>query len=233
MIFLYFILANLAMILLCLVRPFHRNNVHVIGKVYGVMASIVGLTVKVNVPKSVKQQGPFVFVANHQNSYDLITVCKSAQQGVVTVGKKSLVFIPFFGWLYWLSGNILIDRKNSGRANDTLKQTIEKIKKRKISVYFFPEGTRSRGRGLLSFKTGAFRIAQAVNEPVVMVCTSNLHNKVKLNRWNNGTVLIDLSEPVELDKSRDAKAWATEIRQRMNDKIAELDNRVAQLDEVK
>nr|WP_252729241.1 1-acylglycerol-3-phosphate O-acyltransferase [Aliiglaciecola lipolytica] len=221
------------MIVMCLVRPFHRNNVHVIGKVYGAIAPMIGLKVKVNVPTSVKNGGPFVFVANHQNSYDLITVCLSAQKGVVSVGKKSLVLIPIFGWLYWLSGNILIDRKDSGRAKDTLKQTIDKINQRKLSVFFFPEGTRSRGRGLLSFKTGAFRIAQAVNEPIVMVSTSNLHQKIQLNRWDNGTLLIDLSEPVILDKQHDAKTWAKEIHNRMKIKIAELDNQVAQIDEVK
>lgn len=231
-IFIYFIFANLLLILMCVVRPFHRDNVYVIGKVYGVMSKMVGVKVELRVPDSVKHGGPYVFIANHQNSYDLITVCLSAQKGVVTVGKKSLIWIPVFGWLYWLSGNILIDRKNKGRAHDTLAQTVEKINKRRLSVYFFPEGTRSRGRGLLPFKTGAFRIAQAVNEPVVMVCTSNLQNKIKLNRWNNGTLLIELCEPVVVDDSKDAKQWADYFRTAMAAKISDLDEQVAQLDKV-
>lgn len=231
-IFIYFIFANLLLILMCVVRPFHRDNVYVIGKVYGVMSKMVGVKVELRVPDSVKHGGPYVFIANHQNSYDLITVCLSAQKGVVTVGKKSLIWIPVFGWLYWLSGNILIDRKNKGRAHDTLAQTVEKINKRRLSVYFFPEGTRSRGRGLLPFKTGAFRIAQAVNEPVVMVCTSNLQNKIKLNRWSNGTLLIELCEPVVVDDSKDAKQWADYFRTSMAAKISDLDEQVAQLDKV-
>ncbi len=193
------------------------------------MSKLAGINVELRVPDSVKHGGPFVFVANHQNSYDLITVCMSAQKGVVTVGKKSLIWIPVFGWLYWLSGNILIDRKNKGRANDTLKQTVDKINERRLSVYFFPEGTRSRGRGLLPFKTGAFRIAKAVNEPIVMVSTSNLHNKVNLNRWDNGTLLVELSEPIEPVDGQDAKQWADEVRTKMMDNIKQLDNEVAQI----
>ncbi|MDC0601746.1 1-acylglycerol-3-phosphate O-acyltransferase [Aliiglaciecola sp.] len=231
-IFIYFIVANLLLILMCVVRPFHRDNVYVIGKVYGVMSKLAGINVELRVPDSVKHGGPFVFVANHQNSYDLITVCMSAQKGVVTVGKKSLIWIPVFGWLYWLSGNILIDRKNKGRANDTLKQTVDKINERRLSVYFFPEGTRSRGRGLLPFKTGAFRIAKAVNEPIVMVSTSNLHNKVNLNRWDNGTLLVELSEPIEPVDGQDAKQWADEVRTKMMDNIKQLDNEVAQIQRV-
>ena len=215
---------------MCVLRPFHRNNVHVIGKVFGFMARIVGLTLQIRVPESVKHGGPYVFIANHQNSYDLITVCSSAQRGVVTVGKKSLVLIPVFGWLYWLSGNILIDRNNSGRAKDTLLQTAEKIKQRRLSVFFFPEGTRSYGRGLLPFKTGAFRIAAATNEPIVTVSTSNLHDKVKLNRWNNGTVLIELSEPESIDASQNAKFWANYFHDKMQLKIQQLNAEVADID---
>lgn len=227
-IFTYFIVANFLLILMCVVRPFHRDNVYVIGKVYGLMSKLAGIRVELRVPESVKSGGPYVFVANHQNSYDLITVCMSAQKGVVTVGKKSLIWIPVFGWLYWLSGNILIDRKSKGRANDTLKQTVDKINERRLSVYFFPEGTRSRGRGLLPFKTGAFRIAQAVNEPIVMVSTSNLHNKVKLNRWDNGTLLIELSEPIAPVDGQDVKQFADDVRQKMLETIEQLDNEVAQ-----
>lgn len=230
LIFFYFILASVLMILMCLVRPFHRDNVHVIGQVYGVIAKLLGLDVRVTVPESVKQGGPFVYLANHQNSYDLFTVCQSAQKGVVTVGKKSLVWIPFFGWLYYLSGNILIDRKNKGKAHDTLKFTVDKIKQRRISVFFFPEGTRSYGRGLLPFKTGAIRIAQATAEPVVTVSISNLHNKVKLNRWNNGVVLIQLSEPQAIDTGKSAKEWTYHFYAQMKNTIAQLDSHVAEIE---
>lgn len=229
-IFIYFIFANALLILMCIVRPFHRNNVYFVGKVYGFMSKLAGLSVQLRVPESVKNGGPYVFIANHQNSYDLITICSSAQRGTVTVGKKSLVFIPLFGWLYWLSGNILIDRRDSGRAKDTLLQTVAKINQRRLSVFFFPEGTRSYGRGLLPFKTGAFRIALAAKEPIVTVSASNLHNKVKLNRWNNGTLLIDLSEPEPINSEKNSKFWAKHFHEKMRLKIQQLDAEVTKID---
>ncbi len=63
----------------------------------------------------------------------------------------------------------------------------------------FPEGTRSNGRGLLPFKTGAFRTALQANVPVVPVCASNSHKKIDLNRWNNGKMIIEFMDPVYLD----------------------------------
>ena len=75
----------------------------------------------------------------------------------------------FVGELYWLTGNILIDRANRSKAMDTISQVAEQIKKNKVSVWMFPEGTRSRGRGLLPFKTGAFHAAIAAQVPIVPI----------------------------------------------------------------
>lgn len=222
-IFFYFIVINLILILICFVRPFHRDNVHAAGQLYSSVSALLGLKLEIRVPDSVKQGGPYVFVANHQNSYDLLTICAAAQKGTVTVGKKSLKWLPLFGQVYWLTGNIMIDRKNSGRALDTLQGTVQKIQKRRLSVWFFPEGTRSYGRGLLPFKTGAFRIAKATNEQIVTVAASSLHNKIKLNRWNNGKLLIELSEPESMHKEKSIKQNAEYFRTKMQQQITRLD----------
>jgi len=206
-----------------LLRPFHRDNVHAAGALYSSVSALLGLKIEIRVPDSVKQGGPFVYIANHQNSYDLLTICGATQKSTVTVGKKSLKWIPVVGQIYWLTGNIMIDRKNSGRAHDTLLGTVQKIQKRRLSVWFFPEGTRSYNRGLLPFKTGAFRIAKATNEPIVTITASRLHDKIKLNRWNNGTLLIELSEPEFMDEHKSIKQNAEYFHQKMQQQIKKID----------
>ncbi|MBT0585429.1 1-acylglycerol-3-phosphate O-acyltransferase [Alteromonas oceanisediminis] len=228
-IFFYFLIINLLLIAVCIVRPFHRNNVHIAGQVYSTMSFFLGTKLVMRTSGAIQADVPYVFIANHQNSYDLLTICKAALPGVVTVGKKSLKWIPLFGQLYWLSGNILIDRKNTGKARDTLSLTAEKMRERRLSVWFFPEGTRSYGRGLLPFKTGAFRLAMNTNEKIVMVCASSTHKTIKLNRWNNGTVLIDILPPLTLDDSKTAKEWAEHCHTIMKQHIEKLDDEVAQL----
>lgn len=229
-IFTYFIAINILLLLICIVRPFHRDNVYVAGKLYCIMGQLAGITLDIRVPDSVRTGGPFVFLANHQNSLDLITVCGASQKGMVTVGKKSLVWIPVFGWIYWLTGNILIDRKNKGSAHDTLAYTARKMQERRLSIFMFPEGTRSYGRGLLPFKTGAFRIAKESDEPIVLVSTTELQNKVKLNRWNNGVLIIEVSEPQPLPEDMDAKGCAKHFHSMMKSRIDELNQEVARLE---
>lgn len=223
-----FLIINLIVLGVCIARPFHRNNVNMAGRAYAWMAPIVGLKVRIRRDSAVTLNQPYVYIANHQNSFDIITIAKAAMPGVVTIGKKSLKWIPIFGQIYWLSGNIMIDRKNSGKARDTLMAAAKKVRRKRTSVWFFPEGTRSYGRGLLPFKQGAFRLAKATGEPVVIVAASNLHNKVKWNRWNNGEVLIDLLPPIPLTDERSIKEWMLLCHERMAEHIEKLDAEVAE-----
>ncbi|NMH59776.1 1-acylglycerol-3-phosphate O-acyltransferase [Alteromonas ponticola] len=228
--FFAFLLINIVVFIVCLARPFHRDNVHFAGQAYSQMAKILGLKIVIQRSEAVKPRVPYVFIANHQNSYDIITICKAALPGVVTIGKKSLKWIPVFGQIYWLAGNIMIDRKNSGRARDTLKIAARKVNEKHTSVWLFPEGTRSNGRGLLPFKSGAFRLAQDTSEPVVMVTASNMHGKIKWNRWNNGIVVIDIAPPQPLTDEHSIKEWTDIFYSRMNTRFQELNILVAEME---
>ena len=142
---------SVTFLLICIVscfysilRPFHRDNVHHTSRYLGKITKLLGFDVEVRIPESVKNVGPAVYVANHQNNYDVFTSASAVQPGTVSVGKKSLKWIPLFGQMYWLTGNILIDRQNTSKAMSTINITANKIIKNKLSVWMFPEGTRSR-----------------------------------------------------------------------------------------
>lgn len=215
-----FLLINATVLVVCVVRPFHRNNVYFSGQAYGLISKLLGVKVNIVSHPDIENNLPYVFIANHQNTYDIFTVCKAAKKGVVTIGKKSLKWIPIFGQIYALSGNIMIDRSNSSQAKVTLEKAARRIREKNLSVWVFPEGTRSYGRGLLPFKTGAFRLALQTQEPVVMVCVSNTHNKIRLNRWDNGTITIKLCSPQIIDNTKTARQWADYFHAQMQREIA-------------
>lgn len=220
------IIISVSISLYCFVRPFRRNNVYYASQLMGKVSWLLGLKVEIRIPDTVKNKGPFVYICNHQNSYDIFTVSAAVQPATVSIGKKSLKWIPFFGQMYWLTGNILIDRKNSNKAMNTIALTAKKIKEKQLSVWLFPEGTRSNGRGLLPFKTGAFRTAIQAQVPIVPVCASNLHNKVKLNRWDNGKMIIEFLDPIDINdvKKENIRTITNEIHDLMANKITELNN---------
>jgi 1-acyl-sn-glycerol-3-phosphate acyltransferase len=224
-----FIFVCLVSCFYCLIRPFHRNNVHHTARYLGKITKLLGFDVEVRIPDSVKGLSPVVYVANHQNNYDVFTMANAVQPGTVSVGKKSLKWIPIFGQMYWLTGNILIDRVNSSKALGTISLTANKIKEKKISVWMFPEGTRSRGRGLLPFKTGAFRTAAKAGVPIVPVCSSNQHQSIDLSRWDNGKIIIEFLEPLYIDdESREGmRSLADKTHTLMQAKINQLNDELA------
>lgn len=57
------------------------------------------------------------------------------------------MWILFFGPLYWLTGNLLIDRDNRAKAHGTIAQVAEQFKKKDISIWMFPEGTAAAVAG--------------------------------------------------------------------------------------
>ena len=150
----------------------------------------------------------------------------------VTIGKRSLIWIPFFGLVYWATGNIFINREKRSSAISTMTKVGEIIQQRQISIWMFPEGTRSRGRGLLPFKTGAFHTAISAGVPIIPIVCSTLHNKIDLNRWDNGTVICEELEPIDTSSyNRDnLKELIEHCHQVMRKRIAELDAEIGQLD---
>lgn len=231
----YCIFGSLAGILICLTSPRNPKHVMTFGRMYGKLSHVFGIKMVYRIPEEAKHYGSCVYVGNHQNNYDMITMSNAVQPRTVTVGKRSLIWIPFFGQLYWISGNILIDRSNRSKAHNTITQVADQIKKRNISVWMFPEGTRSRGRGMLPFKTGAFHAAMAAGVPVVPVCVSTTQGRIKLKRWNNGVVIVEMLPPVDTSKytREQVRELAEDCRQMMIKRIAELDKEVIEMEKQK
>ena len=214
----------------CLLSPRNPKHVFTFGRLFGKMSRVFGIKLDLRVPDDAYERGQHIYIANHQNNWDLFTVSSAVTPKVVTVGKKSLVWVPLFGQLYWLTGNILIDRANRSKAKGTIDQIIDKMKGSDVSAWIFPEGTRSRGRGLLPFKTGAFHAAVGAHLPIIpVVCSSTNH--LKFNRWNNGHVIVEMLPPVSVEgmEKDDIRELANDCREKMRLKLQQLDEEVREL----
>jgi 1-acyl-sn-glycerol-3-phosphate acyltransferase len=214
----------------CLFSPRDPRHVATFAHLFSRLSTVFGIKLELRQPATAINNGKCIYIANHQNNYDMVTVSSILQPRTITVGKKSLAWIPFFGSLYWLTGNLLIDRDNRAKAHGTIAQVVAALAEQDISVWMFPEGTRSRGRGLLPFKTGAFHAAIAAGVPIVPVCVSTTSGKIKLNRWNNGHVIVEMLEPVDTSpySKEQVRELAAHCRELMRVKIEQLDAEVAE-----
>ncbi|WP_040975518.1 1-acylglycerol-3-phosphate O-acyltransferase [Necropsobacter massiliensis] len=224
-------------ILICLlgtvysfIRFKNPSNVGVVARWFGRLYPLFGLEVEHRFPSDADNVGPCIYIGNHQNNYDMVTISYMVMPRTVSVGKKSLIWVPFFGILYWATGNIFLDRDNRAKAHSTMTELARRIHADNLSIWMFPEGTRSRGRGLLPFKTGAFYAAIAAGVPIVPVVCSTTHNQVDLNRLHNGKVICEILAPVDTSgyTKENVRELAEHCYQIMQRRIAELDAELAQ-----
>jgi len=185
-------------LLFYLARPFNPdNNRYLAWVVARVGRAILGIQRTVSGVDNIPKDRPTVVIVNHQHKDDLFVLGDLLPRRTVTVGKSALVWIPFFGQVFWLGGNVILDRSRSTKAVAVMRATSNAIRDDRKSLWVFPEGTRSRGRGLQSFKKGAFHSAVAAGAPITMVCVSQYHDRTVGWAGRRESVSVRVLPPVE------------------------------------
>ena len=64
--------------------------------------------------------------------------------------------------------------------------------------------------------------------PIIPFVTSSYAKQIKLNRWNNGEIIVEMLDPIMMDKVErsDLKKINQELRTKMLNRIKELDKEV-------
>ena len=118
---------------------------------------------------------PAIFAINHTSSADTPLLTSYLPPGTCGLVKKEAIWIPLFGQAYWLSGHLLIDRKNPERARASMNKLTAVMKKHRLGLVIGPEGTRSPDGRLKAFKKGFVHIALATRLPVVPIVIEGAH----------------------------------------------------------
>ena len=111
---------------------------------------------------------PCVVMSKHQSTWEAYFL-PTLFYPLVYVAKRSLIYIPIFGWTLYVLKFILIDRK-SGRS--AIQQMCEQAKDRLALgrwVIVFPEGTRQAVGAEPNYRIGGAMIAHKVPSDVLPV----------------------------------------------------------------
>ena len=191
------------MSLMLLALPFRSLRVKIgnlCGKMIGpVIARIVGAKVINPDAKKLNNSTPAIFVTNHSSSLDVFISMGLCPYGGCGVGKKEILKIPFFGQAYWLAGHLLIDRKNNTKAIASMKKMSDFVKTKDLSIWIWPEGTRSIDGQLITFKKGFVHLALATGLPIVPVVLHGAHKiwPAKTMQFYPGEVRVEVLDPIQ------------------------------------
>ena len=195
----------LCMCLMILALPFRTLRVRLgnfCGKMIGPVVSwLVGAKITNPDSKKLNSSKPAIFVTNHASALDIFIGMALCPYGGCGVGKKEILRIPFFGLAYWLAGHLLIDRGNNAKAVASMKKLSDFVKAKGLSIWIWPEGTRSLDGKLIPFKKGFVHLALATGLPVVPVIVHGAHKvwPAKTMQFYPGEVKVEVLDPIKTD----------------------------------
>ena len=156
----------------------------------------IGCKLTVSGREHIPHKGGVCFVSNHSGISDILLLLSFAGRPFGFISKKELRFIPIVNMWIFILGGLFIDRKNPRKALKTINAGVARIKSGGAMI-IFPEGHRSRGRGLLPFHPGSLKLAtqsEAVIVPVAITGTYELFEKN--NRVNPYPLSIRFCKPI-------------------------------------
>lgn len=172
----------------------------------GLCLWLCGSTLTVTGKEHLDKNRPAIYVVNHTSMVDLFIALKLMPLGSVGIVKKEVIYYPFFGQLYLLTGHLRVDRSRNDKAVASMKELGELVRKARLSIFMSPEGTRSRDGRLLPFKKGPAHMAMQTGLPVVPVVVHGAYRA-----WQRGKFAIRATNiKVQVFPAIDTSAWTPE-----------------------
>ena len=192
------------------------------------MLASAGVQLTVSGTEHIDLTRPTFYMANHQSALDIPIMALILRGDVRFFTKKTLFYIPIFGWALWRYGFIPIDKSSPRRTHRTLERLLERLRRNPISIAVYPEGTRTRDGTFSVFRKGTMRVATKAGFAVVPVAIdgSLAVNHRDEYRFRPGPVHVTITDPIPADVV--SNMTPTELQERVVKTLAS----VLQLDSV-
>lgn len=211
-----------------LLRPRDIVNLKIAGKLIRNFTKILGIEWELRGGEILKKDRGAVIVANHQSILDIMGMFNiwEVMDKCTAVAKKELLYFVPFGPMAWLGGLVFIDRVDPRSANNKLKAAAHLLHSKKAKLWLFPEGTRNKkGKQLLPFKKGAFRVAIGTQAPIIPIVYSPYYFIDSVNKtFSKGKIVISVLEaiPTEGLTLDDIDSLKEKIHKLMSDEYEKL-----------
>lgn len=152
-----------------------RSSYHIIQWLFRLILWETGVMITTIGTENIPTDQAVLYIGNHRSCVDILLTYVNFPRPTGFVAKKETEKIPLFAqWMRNISC-LFLDRKDLKQGLKTILTAIEKVKSG-ISIFIFPEGTRSRTEDeleMLPFHEGSFKVATKTNCPIIPVALSN------------------------------------------------------------
>ena len=137
-------------------------------------------------------EGAVVLASNHVTNFDIFPMQLSISRPIFFMAKEELMRNPIMEYVLRKGGVFPVFRS---AKDEWAKRHAEKVLDHGRVLGLFPEGTRSKGHGLRTAKTGTARFALKANCPIVPMAISGSQRVFK-DFPKRTKVKVTLGEPI-------------------------------------
>jgi 1-acyl-sn-glycerol-3-phosphate acyltransferase len=172
-----------------------------------------GLRYEVEGLENIDAKQPAIVFSNHQSAWETLALRHILPPQVVLL-KRSLTWLPIWGWALGTLKSIAIDRNNQRAALRILLEKGALYLKQGYWVIIFPEGTRTAAGEIRKFSAGGAMLAQKTGYPVIPVAhnAGDCWPRYSFLKYP-GTIKVKIGPPIEsagrkaADINAEAEDW--------------------------
>ncbi|MBC8496758.1 MAG: 1-acyl-sn-glycerol-3-phosphate acyltransferase [Anaerolineales bacterium] len=142
--------------------------------------------------ENLPSEGAVILACNHVTTFDILPMQLGISRPIFFMAKEELLRNPIVEYVLRKGGVFPVYR---GTKDEWAKRHSEKVLEHGRVLGLFPEGTRSKGRGLRTAKTGTARFALKIGCPIVPMAVDGSHRLFE-NFPKRTKVTVTLGEPI-------------------------------------
>jgi 1-acyl-sn-glycerol-3-phosphate acyltransferase len=159
---------------------------------------------------------PMVIIANHESMADIWGIYYLGIQ-FRWLSKESVFRIPVIGQAMRWSNYVAVNRDSRQSGQLAMDESAKRIQQG-LSMFFFPEGTRSTDGKIKPFKLGAFKLAKDEQVPVLPIAIHGAGSMLPKHSWVPGSahIRIKILPPLPAPSAQeDLAEYAEKARQQI------------------
>lgn len=179
-----------------------KSSLAIVNWAFRVVLFLSGTKVTIIGEENVPKDKAVLYIGNHHSIFDVVATYVRVPGLTGFVSKIEMKKVPLLRvWMRYLNC-LFLDRSDLKAGAKMIIDAVHKVKDG-ISIFIFPEGTRSKTEGeTLPFHEGSFKIATKSNCPIVPVVLTHT-NRIFEDHfpWIKKThITIEYCKPVILDE---------------------------------
>ena len=168
----------------------------IVGGAFRIILFLTGVKITAKGKENIPEES-CLFVGNHNSFFDILVSYVTIPKIFGYIAKIEIKKVPLLNiWMKYVNC-LFLDRSNVREGLKTILKAADYIKN-DISIFVFPEGTRSKDGKMIPFKEGSMKMAEKSTGIIVTVAMTGTADILENHfpKLKSGKVTIEFGKPI-------------------------------------